>query len=43
MRYDFRLSAIIGGAYFSAWLRSLPAYTVVSIIVFYLFKLYQSL
>ncbi len=43
MRYDFRLSAIIGGAYFSAWLRFLPIYTVISIIVFYLFKLYHSL
>ena len=43
LRFDFQLSAIVYGVYFEAWLRFLPFYSVVSILVFFCFKLYHSL
>ena len=43
MRFDFQLSVILEGVYIQSWLRFLPIYTVVTIAVYYVFKLYHSI
>lgn len=42
IRYDCRLNDI-WPAYMSAWIRCIPIYTLVSVAVFWVFKLYNSL
>ena len=43
LRFDFKFSNIIGMDYTQMWLKFIPIYTVVCLVVFWLFKLYQSL
>ncbi|MBQ6474933.1 MAG: polysaccharide biosynthesis protein [Clostridia bacterium] len=43
LRFDFKFSNIIGLNYTEMWLRFIPIYTVVCLVVFWLFRLYQSL
>ncbi len=42
LRFDCRYSDI-PEIYLSAWIKFVPIYTVITLIIFYLFKLYQSL
>ena len=42
LRFDLKMTLIIGGEYMNSWMKFAPFYAVICVVVFWLFRLYKS-
>lgn len=43
LRFDLRMTLIIGGIYMNSWMKFAPFYAVICVAVFWMFRLYKSI